>query len=272
MTYLLDFRGADRGGAVVPGVVVPAPGLGNENQLRAESRITFLVHGYNVDRPQGRNSLLRLAQSLPSAADGAVVAVLWPGDHWSRAVSYPLEGKDADDSAAALARYIGDVIGRGSELSFVSHSLGARVVMETVKRLNKNDYPVLQVCLLAPAIDDVSLAHPGDYLHTVPKAQRVAVLASREDRVLKLAYPAGDLLQAFVFFWRDRIGLALGYHGPKKSGTHTIPGQVYHAQIPDARKADHGHYLPDNPPTLNQSSSVSFANAVLQGVLRPTYS
>ena len=184
---------------------------------------------------------------------------------------YSFEGTDADDSARALTRYIGDVLTRGSQLAFVSHSLGARVVMETVKRLRKEDYTVRQVCLLAAAIDDFSLAHQANYLSAVPRAQRVAVLASRSDRVLKFAYPAGDLLQAFSFFRRDSVGLALGYHGPKKSGANAVPTQVLHVQIPDGRSADHGHYLPADRPTLNQRSSVTFATEVLTGAVQPHY-
>ena len=269
--YLLDLRANDAGGAVVPGLVVPAPGLGTETQLRAETTVTFLVHGFNVNRREGRDGLLRFAASLTAGAAGAYVAVLWPGDHWTGAASYSFEGTDADDSARALTRYIGDVLTRGSQLAFVSHSLGARVVMETVKRLRKEDYTVRQVCLLAAAIDDFSLAHQANYLSAVPRAQRVAVLASRSDRVLKFAYPAGDLLQAFSFFRRDSVGLALGYHGPKKSGANAVPTQVLHVQIPDGRSADHGHYLPADPPTLNQRSSVTFATEVLTGAVQPHY-
>ena len=64
MIYVLDFRVANTGGAVVPGKVVPGPGLGDELQLRAEPRVTFLLHGYNVNRENGRASLLRLAHDF----------------------------------------------------------------------------------------------------------------------------------------------------------------------------------------------------------------
>ncbi len=278
MIYFLDFRGADIGGPVVPGRIVQSVGLaessGTEDDLRFESKITFLLHGYNVNRRKGREALLRLANALPSAANGAIVAVLWPGDHWARAASYPFEGKDADDTAAELARYIDRAIRRGAQLSFVSHSLGARVVMETVKRLIGEDYPIGQICLMAPAIDDFSLAYPDDYRLAAIQAKRVAVLASKKDKVLKLAYPIGDLLQAFIF-WKDEKGLALGYHGPKPAGGNSIPSQVYPHQIPDERKSDHGHYIPGENPDKrekeNQLSAVRFANDVLQEAAEPRY-
>ena len=270
MIYLVDFRSSETGGAVVPGIVVPAAGLGTEQQLRGETNLTFIVHGYNVSRQVGRESLLRAAKRLSTSHPVTYAAVLWPGDHWSRAISYPFEGRDADDSATALARYVHDVIVPGSQLSFAAHSLGARVVLGAVKRLHAG-YSISQVVLMAPAVDDTSVAHPGDYLSAVARARRVAVLASKRDRVLGLAYPAGDLLQSFFFFTTDRAGMALGFHGPRRTPSHAIPTQVYHEQIPDARGSDHDHYLPGEPPTPNQVSAMTFARDVLQGALQPRY-
>jgi hypothetical protein len=274
MIYLLDFRAANTGGPVVPGKLVAAPGLGTEMDLRAETNLTFIVHGYNVDRDSGRESLTKAAQQLMTGHPVSYVGVLWPGDHWVRALSYPFEGRDADDSAAFLVRYIQDVIPRGSRLSFVSHSLGARVLFATVKRL-RPDYSIGQVVAMAPAVDDTCVATPGDYLPAVVRSERVAVLASKKDRVLQLAYPVGDVLQAFIFFRTDHPGLALGYHGPRAAKGHAIPGQVFHEQIPDGRDSDHSHYLPTPKPTQtearNQASALNFARNALQGAPRPRY-
>jgi predicted alpha/beta hydrolase family esterase len=274
MIYLLDFRESEVGGAIVPGRIVPEPGLGDELQLVAETRLIFLVHGYNVNRANGKQSLMRLAQRLStvtSISGAGLVAVLWPGDHWTRAVSYSFEGRDADDSAMELVRYVDRVVTRNTALSFVSHSLGARVVMESVKGLKGKGYHIGQICLMAPAIDDSSLADPRVYQIASAVSDRTAVLASRQDKTLRYAYPAGDLLQAFVFFWKEEIDLALGYHGPRKSGTHPVPAKVYAEQIPDVRKSDHGHYIPAAPPTPNQLSAVQFASEVLQGTANPKY-
>lgn len=128
-----------------------------------------------------------------------------------------------------------------------------------------------QVCLMAAAIDDFSLADPEEYRKAVALAQRTAVLASRRDKVLKGAYSAGDLLQAFIFLWKDEVGLALGYHGPKPAGEHAIPDEIYHLQSPDGRDSDHGDYLPGNFPSLNQRSAAHFADEVLQGAIAPRY-
>jgi hypothetical protein len=279
MNYVLDFRGADTGGPVLPGRILPVNGvqLGTEDDLRHEAKITFLVHGFNVNREEGRNSLLQLATLLPAAADGAIVIVLWPGDHWVGPINYPFEGNDADDSASEMTRFIDRVVTPGSELHFISHSLGARVVLETVKALQDGRYKLGQVCLMAAAIDDFSLADSAEYRSPTTRSQRVTVLASHEDLVLRLAYPLGDLLQAFFFFWKDEVGLALGYHGPRPAGENSIPEQVYHVQIPDARNAGHGDYLPGQPSSgdyqslQNRRSAAQFADQVIQGAVKPQY-
>lgn len=274
MIYLVDFRVADVGGAVASRPIVSCESP--DGDLGGEPRITFLVHGYNVSRPQGRESLLRLARALQPAVHGALAGVLWPGDHWARAASYPFEGRDADDAGRRLAEFLARDVRRGAELSFVAHSLGARVAMEAIRHLDPAAFPVRQVCLLAAAIDDFSVAAPRGYRPAVEKADRVAVLASRKDRVLRLAYPAGDLLQAFLFFWREESGLALGYHGPRPRGAHAVPGRVRHEQIPDARESDHGDYLPGGAATPlknahNQASAVHYVRETLAAVPQPVY-
>lgn len=265
MKYILDLRASDVGGAVVPGRIQPAPGLGGEDDLRHEPALTFLLHGFNVNRADGRAGLLRLAERLPSAASGGIVAVLWPGDHRIGPLSYPFEGNDADDSAAQLARYISLVVMRGVPLSFVSHSLGGRVALRTVGRVKDMGYRVAQVCLMAPAVDDFSVSNERDFRQAVEASARVAVLASRKDTVLKYAYTAGDLLQSFIFFRKESAGMALGYGGPKPFHGSAIPSQIFHCQIPEDRGATHSHCIPSAVPEPNQISATAFADDVLAG-------
>lgn len=270
---MLDFRGANVGGAVVPGRLV----RGNIQTLVREPRIAFLVHGYNVNRAAGRNSLDAFASSLRSQTGTALVATLWPGDHWARFASYPFEGKDADDSAHRLAAFIRAAFRTaGTRVSFVSHSMGARVVLETIKRLQDSSIVVEQVCLMAPAVDSTCLADPKAYAAAAAKCDRVAVLSSTKDRVLKLAYPAGDLLQSLLYPRTDDAGFALGYGGPKDAGLRRTPANVIHWPVHPDRGADHGHYLPPlagdgGQADKNRTSAASYADDVLAGRLYPNY-
>lgn len=267
MIYVLDFRERNVGGAVVRGVLTRADGEDDSRQawldLAAEPHLTFLVHGFNTSRAQGRRQLLGLAALLPSQSEGGLVSVLWPGDHWIGPLSYPFEGRDADDTAEELARFIELHVAPSQPLSFVGYSLGCRVSLETVKRLLGKAFSVQQVCLLAAAVDDFSLASQDDYLRPTLGSDRVAVLSSTKDLVLTLAYPAGDLFQAWIFFRDDVAGAALGYHGPRRdaaAGT-SVPDNVLHRPS----RLGHGHfdYLPDAEPSAKQRWAAAFTDEVL---------
>jgi len=281
MIYLLDFRAKSSGGAVLPGRIINPSNspvaLGTAADLVNETQVTFLTHGFNVNRDKGMNSLLEFASTLPATPGTALVAMLWPGDHWLRKASYPLEGRYADDSAAELEKFIRGPgnLGHGVPVSFVCHSLGARVVMETIDRLSGGPHPVEQVCLMAAAIDAHSLAAIKKYNAATIASDRVAVLASRKDTVLKWVYPAGDVLQKFLFFWREEFGLALGYRGPKKRRKQPVPQNVLHEQIKKSRESKHGHYLPgpnpSNEEARNRASAAQFAREVLDGTGGPEY-
>ena len=278
MPFILDFRLDDRGGPVVPGILIDtldgASGQAAIRRLAQVEQVVFLVHGFNVTRPRGRASLLKLAGLLPAARSQAVVGVLWPGDSWARAASYSFEGRDADDTAAQLVRFLGDIFPRGATVSFAAHSLGCRVVLETVRALDAG-FAVDQVALMAGAVDDYSLAWSRAYRAAVQRAKRVAVLASRCDDVLRLAYPIGDLLQAFLFFWRDEPGLALGYHGPRpvREPRQEVPDDVLPKQIDTASRVNHGDYLPSakGPTNKKQLAAAAWLDEVLSGKPQPTY-
>lgn len=273
MIYFLDFRGRNSGGPVLPGRLMTMPGVesGTEDDLRRETRIIFLIHGFNVDRPDGQAALRQLAKALTRSADSAHVAVTWPGDSWAKAAGYPLEGNDADDSARELVRFVERVVQDGTQLSFVSHSMGGRVVMETIRRLPPGRFAVSQVCVMAAAIDDFSLAWGKGYRSAVENSRRVTVLASQSDKVLRFAYPAGDFLQSFLFFWKDVAGRALGLRGPRGRDGAAVPTNVLHTQISDKARVDHGDYISAKPAAPKHIAAAKFADAALAGDPKPAY-
>ncbi len=265
MKFVLDFRTSDRGGAVVPGRLSSPTANGHAalDQLRAAGRIAFLVHGFNVTRPHGLERLGRFADQLAHCLDWALVSVVWPGDAWIPGINYVVEGRDADDTAAEFAKFLRDGLPARPTLSFATHSLGARVALETLRRLG-DEFEVGQLCLMASAVDDDCLS--DIYSDVTSRARRVAVLSSVEDNVLRSAYPLGDLFQAFLFPTTDKPGVALGYQGPRP-----VAG-LAHLAIPQVRAAGHGDYLPAFGAPLNaeQASAAGFADDVLIGA-SPVY-
>jgi hypothetical protein len=266
MLWHLDVRDREVGGPVLPARLVYPDGADQGATLDAlaiQSSVTILIHGFNVNRTSGHAQLTELARWLAdSTSTSAFLALTWPGDSWAGPAGYPLEGNDADDAAAEVAKFIQWAIPSGVRLSFISHSLGARVVFETIKALPAS-YPIGEVCVMAAAIDDSSVSAQWAYRNEVARASRVAVLASERDNVLRWAYPLGDWIQAFLFFWKDVPDSALGYHGPRGSGRDGVPGNVKHVQIATSCGVDHGDYLGVNPLSPLETRAAAFAAQVL---------
>jgi len=289
MIYKLTFRGSGDYGPVYPGKLRrwdKNEGLtANRTTLHGFKSVTILVHGFNVDELDSETSLSTLAQQLPSSNEEAIVFVLWPGDSPVGALSYPFtEGNQAIDTATELYRSILSHIAYGTNINFVAHSLGCRVVLETINNLYRsgqlkpNSYNVNQVCLMAAAVDDYCISIPTQYKAAVKKVTRVAVLSSLEDNVLKFIYPIGDLIQSFIYFWKETAGMAMGYHGPvtyyESDGfdddddeviEHKNPDNVKHVAIPDTNNVDHGDYLPSPRMNDKQKKASKFSYAVITG-------
>lgn len=291
MIYELSFRG--KAGAVNSGTL---QAFDSEHyttspfqELINYDQVTFLIHGFNVGDDEGRTSLSTLAKSLTETLEDAIVFVLWPGDSTIGPLSYSFtEGHQANDTAVQLMRRILEHITPSTKLNFVGHSLGCRVVLETIKNLHfeisgkPHFYPIKQVCLMAGAVDDYCLSIPEEYKSAIERVERIVVLSSIEDKVLKYIYPLGDLIQAFIFFWRETFGLALGYHGPKSYTEEwdvfndivepkilQVSANVTTVEIDPVLKVDHVDYLPPDKygDALNnkQQEATRFVCSVISG-------
>ncbi len=251
MSLFLDFRTEGVAGSVLDEPhVLEANGLVDPPVLEyldpsllaariAGREIVFATHGFNVSRVKGVHTLARLERDLNLPATFVFVGVLWPGDWWIPVVNYPSEAGDAVRCGRSLARFVNTRLSAAADLSFVSHSLGGRLVLEAVKRL---DRPAREVCVLAAAVDDDCLT-TTQYDAARRNARRVSVLASKGDRVLQIAYPVGDFLSDILYDDDSPERKALGYHGPRPRAEH-----VLHAQIP-GREYEHWDYFP--PADLN---------------------
>jgi Alpha/beta hydrolase of unknown function (DUF900) len=203
---------------------------------RAAGRDVLLAtHGFNVDLEHGVRALGRLDAMLNLPPSAIFVGVLWPGDFWIPAVNYPFEGGEAKDCGRRVARFCNSRLGKARSFSFVSHSLGARVVLEAVKNLGRK---ARSVCVTAAAVDDNCLSK--EYAAAFANADVISVLASRKDHVLELAYPIGDPIADLLSLHQSPFRSALGRHGPPEPIGATVPPW----QIPDSDNYDHGDYMP----------------------------
>lgn len=269
-TYVLDFRHSNIGGAVVPGRLTlanPTP-----DSLQRCTRVTFLIHGLDVSRQFGMGQLLALGARISGRDDEAAVAVLWPSD--SAVIGplcYPFATNNADDTAIELATFIQISLQGCRGISFVAHSLGCRVALETVRHLWIAGVPVNQVCLMAGAVDNDCLASPYAYQTAAGYVTRVAVLSSMGDRVLRDAYPAANALSAFTH-GASTCDVALGLTGPSPA-MGGLPHTVMSVQIDRSVAVDHGDYFPDQQGGFNskQLAAARFADAVVAGAQSLSY-
>ena len=239
---------------------------GNEQLLKTATRVLFLIHGFNNNGEDGETKLLRWAKNLELDDSWHIVAVLWPGDAKIGFLSYSFEGSDADDAGEVLADRIEDLFGenRSVRICIASHSLGARVALEAITKLHRRGWPKIDtLCLLAAAVDSTCLGSDEKYRSAVQsQIADVGVLYSQWDTVLAFAYPAGELLQHFIYFHREEsyYPAALGYYGPENVplfGIKTPSNVTRSTNTKDLRgnyKYEHDDYIGYDDPEFIQGN------------------
>lgn len=253
MTYFVSVRSQAIGGPVVdarvfestkdpdlPGNAVPLRSVEPSAlaNLAANRQVLLATHGFNVSRDHGARSLCRVEEELKPRPDELFLGLLWPGDFWLPAVNYPFEGEVAIASGRRIASFCRTWLSDALGISLVSHSLGARVVLETIKTLGNGPPPIQTVCVTAGAINRDCFRK--QYQVTLDEVGAIATLSSREDRVLRIAYPAGEFGGWLIGQDDYPFVRALGLSGPKAPA----PSPVTPKQIPNKFGYDHGDYLP----------------------------
>jgi hypothetical protein len=252
MSLFLDLRALWTGGFAVrdwhdikvletlPGQLLSWPQETFATRVRGHD-LVVATHGFNVSGDAGLQSL-GAWESLCQMGSGAVyVAVLWPGDsRFIPVIDYPVEGSVAVASGKLLAAFLNQYAGGASTISFVSHSLGARVLLETVRWLKPQVHRAL---IMAGAIEDDALTN--EYRDVLPKIDRIMTLSSESDWVLQYAFPTGNLVRDVLDEDHPYLARALGRDGP--STMAGLSGRCVPWQIPNGWGYVHGDYLPDGP-------------------------
>ncbi|HEX4487177.1 MAG TPA: alpha/beta hydrolase [Terriglobales bacterium] len=225
LTYFIDLRADSAGGnpvADVNSVVIRTETQPNPNPVQpldpeliqaVQGRDVLLgTHGFHVNRACGIDYLSHWHEWLQLGDNGFFVGVLWPGDSsWLPFLDYPVEGNEAIKSGHTLAEYLRARFAGVNSLSFVSHSLGARIMLQTINDLGQT-FKMNALTIMAGAIDDTCLVK--EYQQAAKLMNRVSVLASSKDDVLEWAFPAGNLASGIVSrgdpYWHG----ALGRYGP----------------------------------------------------------
>jgi hypothetical protein len=270
-TRCISFRSDDVGGAIAPAAIFdadidatityrPIP-MAQAAAEAAGKDLILAIHGFNVSRKDGVRAFTALKDRLAIADTEYFLGVLWPGDFWIPAVNYPWEAHDAVKCGARLANVLNNEFAAAATISLLSHSLGARVLLETIRHLST---PAREICVAAGAVDWDCLERQYDGV--LANVHRLSVLASAKDKVLRVAYPAGDFLSDLFGDNDSPFARALGLKGPHKR----LSPPNLHRQIPNGDEYGHSDYFPPgngDPPddTTKWPRSVAYAAAALRG-------
>lgn len=244
--WFLSTRAQSRGGPVSAEVrIIDSANPGFTGDLKPAlleaiqgKDVFFAVHGFNVNQQDGLDHLGFWLDKV-DVGNAVKIGVLWPGDCFVPIfVDYVVEGHEAIKSGKMLADFLNANFTGAVNLSFASHSLGARVVLQTIRGLNLH---VRRVLLMAGAIDDNCLTN--EYADAAKKIDQISLLTSKSDAVLAAAYPLGNPLQGIIDRGHPYYHAALGREGPAN------PGQLasrLHSGWEIPGKLDYGHldYIP----------------------------
>ncbi|MDP3174515.1 MAG: alpha/beta hydrolase [Phenylobacterium sp.] len=259
-----------------------------DQQTRAQlsgKSLCFLIHGFNVNRDRGYAGLGALAQELlglgpspvpggvdgpPAAGADLVIPVLWPGDWWLPGVNYPFELADAHETAQRFAEFLAGPALRAASLSFVTHSMGARVALETLAQA-RWAAPTDALVLTAPAVDDDALDDPR-YAPAVAAVRRIMVVSSVKDSVLRDAFPLGDRVEAALWRGEHSSSRALGAFGPRLKPGSPAAAKLRWFPIGPGDDYGHGDYVPGPWKTDEQPNGWTPKRARVGGFLRSAFS
>ena len=194
------------------------------------------THGFNVNREYGIACLSNWESLLRLPNPAAFLGLLWPEDSiWLHGLDYPEEPRAANEVAGILAPFLDANLASAASISFASHSLGARVVLETVSQMK---HRARRVILMAGAIDDDCL--DAEFQNAAARIDAISVLASKKDFVLAAAFPLGNFFGGILAAGHPWFHAALGRDGPSSPRPANF---ISPYEIPDGWDFGHGDYL-----------------------------
>lgn len=213
-----------------------------ELQAEVEGKdVFFATHGFEVDQPTGLKELGAWLDNL-QIGNAVKIGILWPGDAALKLfVDYIAEGREAIHSGNFLSDFLNNNFAGAVSLSFASHSLGARLVLQTISGLD-DGIRVRRVLLMAGAIDNNCLVN--EYKTAAGKIEQISLLASTGDDVLSFAFPLGNPLMGIIDRGHPYYRAALGHKGPAQPFPASPPLQA-NWQIPAEWGYGHHDYLQD---------------------------
>jgi pimeloyl-ACP methyl ester carboxylesterase len=182
--------------------------------IRRRRRI-LLIHGFNADEKVVDKGYRRFRENLATVASGLDVEIKtlqWPGRF--------LYGNAVRHVNAIYANILADFLARSArgqiqELVLVAHSMGCRLVIEALERLDPADsavvLPKIRLFLMAAAVPTRLLQIGTGHRAVVAACAHSEVLYSPHDEALGAVFSIGQLAEKLG--WDEAVGL----HGRPKA-------------------------------------------------------
>lgn len=186
-----------------------------DSELPRGKRIVIPVHGYHNDFDAATEAYRTVESRMEKAGlpfDGTV-RYYYPGSNLNIGFFWAI------NRANVAGRHLGTLVRRlqaaGNTVSILTHSLGARVALTALQTSHVED-----LVMMAPAVDDDCLGEEGEFSPAASATNRVIVMFSPRDSVLRYAYRASELFERANF--RHALGLN-GASGPVPWNVYQIP-------------------------------------------------
>src|SRR5688572_26907214 len=157
--------------------------------MKNAQHLVFVAHGFNLTGVAGTRASVRYCREVEkNAVKALLVRVLWPGDEKTVPVlNYTKDFIDADATGVELCDFLErEGLVANKTIDFVGNSLGNRVALTAMKRLQRNGpvLPTTTLFALASAIGSTLVADPNHFHATVENVARAFVSVSKRDGVL----------------------------------------------------------------------------------------
>jgi len=240
--WFIDLRAWSHGGPV--GTLKVTDGKGNFPnqkdlyQAALGRDVLLMTHGFENNRPDGIAKLNEWKKHLKLDPMPLFIGVLWPSDCIiPMALDYIWEGGEAEKSGTLLGEFIDLNFDGAASISFASHSLGVRVMLQAIRQLGEGK-TVRHLFTLAAAIEDDTLTR--EFQDSARKIRHISVIYSERDHVLAMAYPAGNLVGGVIERGDPNLKAALGRYGPLAPTPKNV---IINPRLPDPWDYGHSDYL-----------------------------
>jgi esterase/lipase superfamily enzyme len=190
-----------------------------------------IVHGYNTPFENVAPAYAQVEQKLRqhkitgAGKYEAVLGFLWPG--YDMFLEFKLAIRSANQTAPFLGELLKLVNTNALSTDVQTHSLGARVALQTLKSVKP--LWIDNLILQAPAVNDESLSPKQEFNKSLDQTNRAFAMWSRSDKALL----------GFMFSEASR---ALGRWGPSNKKKLATENPNLYSINGSPQKLDHGDY------------------------------